>query len=140
MIYRDATTKGNLGEGRRASLGLKKFCTTDILKSIGAKFLTGLSEALSYHSNPVLLKKYLTVMADLGHKLVKYENRREIVILLQYFMKFFQRLLVADTESINGHKFPIDVIRINRCIDTNPFKPEPIEGMLMKIFRIYTQS
>lgn len=89
----------------------------EILKIYGNTLMMTISEALSFHCNPVLLKKYLSVMSDLANKLLRLEYRHEIILLLQYFMSFFQRLMATCNTVSTGRPFPLEVLRISRDID-----------------------
>ena len=96
--------------------------------SLCGKLLYAISEALSYHCNPVLLKKYLAVMPQLAHKLPNHERKKEIIQLLDYFMQFFQRILIADSSYVNNLPYPIDVIRVNHNLSNSQWRTKPITG------------
>ena len=122
----------------------------EILESIGEKLLSAISEAISLHWNPKILREYISVMADLCYNLVRSEFHIYYAKLLKYYLKFIRRLLIenwglnrgsskynesTNKPSILSSKFeklpyPVEIIRINNSNFESSHKNWHIECMV----------
>ena len=105
----------------------------EILENIGDKLFSAISEAISLHWNPRILKDYISIMADLWYNLVRSDFQEHYAKLLKYYLKFLKRLLMQNwglnratnkyyesstKPTILSSKFerlpyPVEIIRIN---------------------------